>query len=129
MNGMNGNPSGVTFPLQFDSRGQTAQTSGDAHVRELIEQVLFTSPGERVNRPDFGSGTLQLVFTPGSDSVASAVQFLVRGALQQWLGDLIEVRDVDVQADDGTLLVQVGYIVRQTQQPQVAQFTRGGAGP
>ena len=126
---MSGNLSGVTFPLQFDSRGQTAQSTGDAHIRELIEQVLFTSPGERVNRPDFGSGTLQLVFAPGSDTVASATQFLVRGALQQWLGDLIEVRDVDVQADDGTLLVQVAYVIRQSQSAQVAQFTQTGAGP
>jgi phage baseplate assembly protein W len=122
-------PSGVTFPLQFDSRGQTAESTGDPHIRELIEQVLFTSPGERVNRPDFGSGALQLVFAPGSDSVASTTQFLIRGALQQWLGDLIEVQDVDVQADDGTLLVRVGYVIRQSQQPQAAEFVRTGAGP
>jgi phage baseplate assembly protein W len=129
MSSMSENLSGVTFPLQFDSRSQTAESTGDAHIRELIEQVLFTSPGERVNRPDFGSGALQLVFAPGSDSMASTTQFLIRGALQQWLGDLIDVQVVDVEVDDGTLLVRVGYVIRRSQQPQAAEFVRGGAGP
>ena len=86
----------VDFPFHFDSRGRTAETADDDHVRDLIEQVLFTAPGERVNRPDFGSGLLQLVFAPNSAELAAATQFLVQGALQQWLGDLIEVRAVQV---------------------------------
>ena len=56
----------------------------------MIEQVLFTMPGERVNRPDFGSGVMQLVFAPASDEMATAAEFLVRGNLQQWLGGFLE---------------------------------------
>jgi phage baseplate assembly protein W len=121
--------SGVGFPFAFDGRGQTVESDGDVRIRELIEQVLFTSPGERVNRPDFGSGALQLVFAPGSDDVASTTQFLVRGALQQWLGDVIDVQDVDVQTDESTLFVRVGYVIRQSQQPQTAEFVRGVGSP
>ena len=117
--------SGVAFPLRFDGRGQTAESDGDAHIRQLIEQVLFTAPGERVNRPDFGSGALQLVFTPGSDDVASTTQFLIRGALQQWLGDIVDVQDVDVQNQDDTLLIRVAYMSRRSQQLRTATFVQG----
>ena len=116
----------LDYPFHFESRGRTADTTDDDHIRDLIEQVLFTAPGERVNRPTFGSGVMQLVFAPNSDALASATQQLVQGALQQWLGDLIQVQSVDVQNEDATLRIQIRYIVRRTQQAQVAQFTRGG---
>jgi phage baseplate assembly protein W len=90
----------------------------------MIEQVLFTAPGERVNRPDFGSGLLQLVFEPNSDELVITTQFMVQGALQQWLGDLIEVNSVTVDNEDSKLLVTVEYTIRRTQQPQVAKFLR-----
>jgi phage baseplate assembly protein W len=119
----------VDYPLSFDGRGQTARTDDDDHVRDLIEQVLFTSPGERVNRPTFGCGLLQLVFGPNSNEVAATTQFLVQGSLQQWLGDLIEVAGVEVENDDATLRIAVQYRVRRTQQIQLAQFEWGVLAP
>jgi len=116
----------VDFPFSFGANGRTAGTSDDEHIRDLIQQVLFTAPGERVNRPDFGSGLLRLVFAPNSDELAAATQFLVQGALQQWLGDLIEVNDVKVDNSDSSLFVEVHYTVRRTQQRDVARFNRGG---
>lgn len=116
----------IDYPFHFDGRGLTAQTTTDDHIRDLIEQVLFTSPGERVNRPTFGSGVMQLLFAPNNDALASATQLTVQGALQQWLGDLILVESVDVENDDATLRVHVQYVVRRTQQRQVAAFVRGG---
>ena len=118
----------IDYSFHFDGRGRTAETDGNDHIRDLIEQVLFTAPGERMNRPTFGSGLLQLVFEPNSDALASATQQLVQGALQQWLGDLIQVQAVDVQNDDATLSVTVSYLIRRTQTAQVAQFTTGGTG-
>ena len=114
----------INFPYQFDERGRTAETDRNDHLRDLIEQVLFTAPGERVNRPSFGSGLMQLVFQPNSDELAATVQFLVQGALQQWLGDLIEVNGVQVTNEDSTIAVTVDYTVRRTQQRQIAQFSR-----
>jgi phage baseplate assembly protein W len=116
----------VDYPFDFDSRGRTAETDDDEHIRDLIEQVLFTSPGERVNRPTFGSGVLQLIFAPNGEVLASATQMTVQGALQQWLGDLIQVEAVDVLSEDEKLQVSVQYTVRRNQQRQVAQFTRQG---
>jgi phage baseplate assembly protein W len=114
----------IDYPFRIDRGGRTAGTDQDAHIRDLIEQLLFTAPGERVNRPTFGSGLMQLVFAPNSDELATATQFLVQGALQQWLGDLIQVEAVEVESVDSTLRVTVQYLVRRNQQRQVAQFAR-----
>ena len=114
----------LDYPYHFDSRGRTAPTGDEEHARDLIEQVLFTSPGERVNRPDFGSGLLQLVFAPNSEELAAATQFLVQGALQQWLSDVIQVEDVDIGTVDSALEVKVAYRLRRTQERRVDEFRR-----
>jgi phage baseplate assembly protein W len=116
----------VDFPWHVDLRGRTAEPPDeDAHVRDLIEQVLFTTPGERVNRPDFGSGLMQMVFQPNSDELAAATGFLVRNALEHWLGDLVAVEGVEVEAVESRLRVTVRYVVRRTEAQATAQFTRG----
>lgn len=114
----------IDYPFRLSGRGQTARTTEDEHIRDLIEQVLFTAPGERVNRPTFGSGLMQLLFAPNSGELATAVQFLVQGSLQQWLGDLIHVEAVGVESEDASLRVTVQYIVQRNQQRRVAQFVR-----
>jgi len=116
----------LDYPFHFDGRGHTADTNDTKHIRDLIEQVLFTSPGERVNRPTFGCGVLQLVFAPNGDALAAATQLTIQGALQQWLGDLIQVNAVNVRSEDSTLTIFVSYTIRQTQQQQVATFVQGG---
>src|SRR5204863_2046694 len=110
----------IDFPYHFEGRGRTAATDDDDHIRDMIEQLLFTSPGERVNRPTFGSGLLQLVFAPNSPELAAATQLMVQGALQQWLGELIHVEAVEVASEDATLHVTVRYVVRRTQTREVA---------
>jgi phage baseplate assembly protein W len=114
----------IDFPFQFDGRGRTASTDDDDHVRDMIEQLLFTSPGERVNRPDFGSGLLQMVFAPNSTELAAALQFTMQAALQQWLGDVIEVQALQVDAEDSSLRVLVQYALRSNNQTQTADFSR-----
>jgi uncharacterized protein len=117
----------LAFPYNFDSTGHAAQTDLLSHIGDMIEQILFTSPGERVNRPTFGSGTAQLVFAPNSDVLAGAQQQAIQAGLQQWLSDLIRVQSVSVTADDSTLQITVVYLVIQTQQQQTQQFVYGGA--
>lgn len=101
-------------PLSIDGRGRTTRTDRAGYVRDLVEQVLFTAPGERAMRPDFGAGVMQLVFEPGGPELAGTTALLVRSALQQWLGDEIDVAAVDVRAEDGALIVTVGYTDRRT---------------
>src|SRR5215470_14061933 len=114
----------LDYPYHIDVRGRTASADDDEHIRDMIEQVLFTSPGERVNRPTFGSGLMQLVFAPNSPELAAATQFLVQGALQQWLGDLILVDLVEVTAEDSSLRVTIQYTVRRTNERQTVQLAR-----
>jgi phage baseplate assembly protein W len=117
----------VAFPFDFNSSGRTASAADqDRHIRDLIEQVLLTAPGERVNRPTFGTGTGQLVFAPNSDTLAIAQQRLIQGGLQQWLSDLITVQSVRVENNDATLLITVQYTVIQTQRAKAAQFVVSG---
>jgi phage baseplate assembly protein W len=104
----------LRFPYQFDGRGRTAEAEEAAYIRGLVEQVLFTAPGERVMRPEFGSGLMQLVFAPNSPELAATTQFLVQGALQQWLGNLIALEGVEVESVDSTLRVTVRYVIKRT---------------
>jgi phage baseplate assembly protein W len=114
----------IKFPFQIDHKGRTAQCLDEEHIQDMIEQVLFTSPGERVNRPTFGSGLMQLVFQPNSDELVATTRFLIQGALQQWLGDLIEVNNLEVQNIDSTLLVTIAYTIRSSQENKVAAFKK-----
>jgi len=115
----------VNFPYQFDGRGRTKDAL-DQYVRQLVEQVLFTSPGERVNLPDFGSGLLQLTFAPDSLELAAATQFSVQAALQKWLSQYITVQSVVAVANDATLTVTVSYSPLNSDVTQVQTFVSQG---
>jgi phage baseplate assembly protein W len=115
----------INFPYQFDGRGRTQDALGD-YVRQLVEQVLFTSPGERVNLPDFGSGLLQLPFAPNSVEMTAATQFTVQAALQKWLSNYIKVESVVASSNEAVLTVTVSYSLLNTDVTQVQTFVYGG---
>ena len=112
----------VDFPFRVDGRGRSALTDERDHIRDMVEQVLFTAPGERVNRPTFGCGLLQLVFQPNSEPLGLAVRATVQASLQQWLGELIAVDQVKVVAEESVVQVTVGYTIRSTQETRVEAF-------
>ena len=114
----------IDYPFDWDSRGRTAATDDDDHIRDLIAQFLFTNRGARVNRPDFGSGMLHMVFEGNSPEVADALRAIIQEGLQRWLDDLIAVAQLEVTSDDSTLRVLLQYVVRRTNQPQRAEFTQ-----
>jgi phage baseplate assembly protein W len=114
----------IDFPLHFDNRGRTALTDEAYHIRDMIEQLLFTNPGERVNRPEFGSGLQQLVFAPNSPELAAALQFTVQSGLQQWLGDVIDVDAVEATAEEATLRVCISYRIKRSGEQRTESFER-----
>ncbi len=116
----------IDYPFHIDGRGRAATTTADAHVRDMIEQVLFTNPGERVNRPDFGCGLKQMVFRPNSTVLAAATQVLVKAALQKWLEREIQVETVEVAAEDATLVVRIVYVRRLDNERRDETFTQVG---
>jgi uncharacterized protein len=118
----------ISFPYQFDGRGRTSEAATQDYVQQLVEQVLFTSPGERVNLPDFGSGLLQLPFAPNSMEMAAATQFSVQAALQKWLSNYVKVQSVQAAAVDSTLTVTVQYSLLSSDVTQVQTFVYSGNG-
>lgn len=115
----------IDYPFHIDLLGQTAQTTDADHIRDMIEQLLFTNPGERVNRPDFGCGLLQAIFAPNSPELATALKFTTQAALQKWLGDVIEVKALDFTAEEATLRVSLQYAIRQTGEQRSDNFAIG----
>ena len=112
----------LDYPFDLDGSGRVAGTVSDDHVRDMIYQLLFTSPGERVELPDFGCGLLQMVFRPNSQALAAATQLLIQGALQQWLGDVIAIQQLDVTNTDERLEINLVYVRRDTGQQVQAIF-------
>jgi phage baseplate assembly protein W len=113
----------LDYPFSIDRRGRAAIASKADHVRDMIYQVLFTRPGERVNRPDFGCGLAALLFQPNSDSLAAATQHQVKSALQRWLANAITVERVEVVNQQETLLITIEYIRLDTGERQTDAFT------
>jgi phage baseplate assembly protein W len=99
----------LAFPFRIDRTGRTALAEPDREVRELLEQILFTAPGERVMRPTLGSGAAQLVFEPSGAQLAASTQHLVQAAIQTALGDRILLEGVEVAAEDSMLSVTIRY--------------------
>jgi phage baseplate assembly protein W len=117
----------IDYPFHFDASGRTAQTAAPDHVRDMLEQLLLTNPGERVNRPDFGSGVLQLVFSGNSPEVATALQFTVQAAIETWLGDIVEIEMLEVTSEDATLRIHLQYVIRSTGERRSDSFERSAA--
>lgn len=113
----------IAYPYQISANGRTSVSNATQHVQDLVEQVLFTAPGERVNQPTFGSGVSQLVFAPNGSSYIGSYQALVQSALQQWLSTLISVQNLQVDSQDATLDIIVQYTILSTQQQQLEQFS------
>ena len=104
---------GFGFPFAVRAGGTIApDPDGDAELRGKIIQVLFTSPGERVNLPEFGCGLFNLVFDTAGPVLAAAAEFTVGQALMRWLGDELVVSAVDVEAAAETLRVEISYLRR-----------------
>ncbi len=114
----------IDYPFDFDTRGRTAVTDRDDHIRDMIEQFLFTRAGERVNRPDFGGGLQGVVFEPNSDALASTLQRTAQAGLEQYLGDLITVQVLVASSEESTLRVEVRYLIKATGETRTDSFER-----
>lgn len=113
----------MEFPFQFDQTGETSTVDRVEHIEDMIEQIIFTAPGERVMRPDFGSGARNLVFEPNNDEVAAATEYTLRGSLEQHLGHLITLEDLEVKSEESTLSITVVYFLTGEDQSITSTFS------
>jgi len=114
----------LDYPYSVSSTGVPKLTGPDDHLRDLVLQVLFTIPGERVNLPEFGVGVQQLVFAPSNDMLRASAQFLISSNLQRWLGDRIDQIQVGVTSQEGeeeVVVIEITYMLKATQQRQTLQ--------
>jgi phage baseplate assembly protein W len=116
------------YPFRIDSlSGQAAQSAYGTHVDQMIRQILLTSPGERIDLPEFGCGLRQLLFAPDSDALQATTQLLVLRSLNDWLSDQITVTKVSVSPGPGgdysEISIQIQYVLIETQTQQVTQIT------
>lgn len=118
----------VLFPPRLGARGRMATGADEEYLRGLVEQVLFTRPGERVNRPEFGSGVTALIFEPLSDELAAVTQTVVSAALQDALGTLISVDEVIVAAEESTLAITIVFTPLGEPAAQATTVVRVGNG-
>jgi len=118
--------SDYAFPFRIDPvSGQGARSPYARHVDEMIRQILLTAPGERADLPEFGCGLRRLLFAPDSEALQATTQLLVQQSLKRWLSSQITVRNVTVSSgpggDDSQLIVQIEYLLIETQSQQVTQ--------
>src|SRR3954454_15137096 len=108
----------IHYPFAIDKGLGTLAEEPDysQHVEQMIKQILFTNPGERINRPDFGCGIRRMVFAPNSDVTANVTQVMIHQALEKWMGNLIEVADVKTNANNETLEIKIVYILKARQE-------------
>ncbi|MBW2662041.1 MAG: GPW/gp25 family protein [Deltaproteobacteria bacterium] len=111
------------FPFKIGDDGRVASLTGDDNIRGKIIQVLFTSPGERVNMPEFGCGLRDLVFDPNNLILAATTEFTVRKSLERWVGNEILVEAVDVTSEEENLLITIVYIRKDTLEKQAIKIT------
>lgn len=112
----------IDFPFQFDARGRTAETTYANHIRDMVEQVLFTTPKERVNRPDFGCGILDLVHEPAGAEMQASLDLIIKTQLHRWLGEVIEPIEVRVTVTDSTISAIVKYKILPAVEPVEEEF-------
>lgn len=114
-------PLNLAYPVGVDVRAGRllGETDEARHIDHLVRQVLFTAPGERINRPSFGCGLRRMVFAPNGTVSASLTRVAVFQALDQWLGDRIRVEAVEAEAQDEVLFVKVAYQLRATGERRV----------
>jgi phage baseplate assembly protein W len=119
----------LAVPFQIGSLGAPRTAGRKVAARQQIEQLLFTLPGERVNRPDFGCGVQRLVFSGASDEAAAATEYVIKVALQKFLADILTVDAVQVTVDDVTLSVDILYTLVATGDELADTFRRSLEAP
>ena len=112
----------IAFPLATGADGRVARVGTARHINDMIEQLIFTNPGERVNRPEFGGGMFQVIFAPNSVELQATVHFTLLAALQYYLGDLIEIAGLEIEIADEVFTLSLGYVILRTGERVAARF-------
>ncbi len=112
----------VSFPLRIDNRGRMATAGYETHVREMLEQLLFTQPGERVNRPDFGTPISAAIFDRPTDELISSLEFQVSTSVQRFMGEVVSLENVSIDVVDDQIEIILTYTIIALNQSTEERF-------
>jgi uncharacterized protein len=113
----------INYPMQI-VHGTVATARRIDHIRQMIEQVLFTMPGERVMYPEFGTGLSRVLFETTGTEIVTATQALVASDLHRWLGDLISIQSVTIVVRESRMEVTVAFEMLETREMRREVFAR-----
>ena len=121
----------LSFPFQIGDLGVPMTAPRTKVIRHQIEQLLFTLPGERVNRPGFGCGVQRLVFGGCSPEAAAAAEYIIRLNIQEFMRDVVRIDAVKVTAapESATLFVDILYTLLETGEERAETFRSALEGP
>lgn len=116
----------MAFPFRMGAGGARTATRFD-HIRHQVEQVIFTSPGERVFRPEFGFGARRHVFEPNSSVLWDYAQNRLYGALAEALAGEVDPKTIEVTVGPGdgapeVLLVRIRYVIAALQKEEIHEI-------
>ena len=117
----------LSFPFRIGPEGRPVQvTTLEEHVRDELIQLLLTNPGERAYLPEFGGGVRKLVFEPADQAAQAMTKSMIAEAISTWLGDRIELEELNVMIEDSTIEVEIAYRIAGTEDSRVIKFQRNG---
>jgi Bacteriophage baseplate protein W len=121
-------PPYLAFPLAIDADAPRLAARAE-HIRGQIEQVLFTLPGERVFRPEFGAGVKALVFEPNDTPLWQITKRRLLASLADALQGEVDPKsiEVDVSGEEATLTIAIAYTLAAIGQRDSQVFTLGGS--
>ena len=122
-------PDYMAFPMTVGPEGATVATRLE-HVRAIIEQVLFTNPGERWFRPNFGVGAVALVFEPNAPALWNVTKKRMTVSLDDALAGEVDPKTIEVSIDeqasnDAQLIVTVGFTLAAINHTERNSFAIG----
>lgn len=121
-------PPYLAFPFRMDGAAPALATRS-AHIRGQIEQVLFTLPGERVFRPEFGAGVKALVFEPNDTPLWQITKRRLLSSLAEALKGEVDPKSIEVEVTGGeaSLSISVAYTLAAVGHRESQQFQLGGS--
>lgn len=119
----------LKFPFAVGTKGPKTSSRVE-HVREQIEQVLFTSPKERVFRPEFGVGVRRLVFEPNNAALRNSTLKRLNASLAEALHGEVDPRtlEVEVSNEEETLIIHISYTLAAINREESHTFTLDASG-
>ncbi len=102
---------GVRFPIRPDRAGVLEYVDGGEVVRQSIETILDTEPGERVMLPTFGCGLRRYLMEPNNVATRAAMQIDISEALTTW-EPRVQLTKVTVEPGDdpALVLIEIQYV-------------------